>query len=921
MKIKRILLTALLPVLLLAGVNTVLANDNLIADGGFEGELYGEGNWKFTDAGGWYTEGNAEKTNGANSGAGAAITNGGLIYQRIALKRGVTYKLSFYVKAEKECNIDIGFNDGAQEWPAINSVSAETAEVNTEWQEISVEFESPNTQDYVVSLGTWDEVRVYIDDVTLTEAQSYISKLKTGVDGSGVISYQADYTSDSAFIAALYNGDNRLIGCRAGSKAGSFDAVDEYGTYTVRAYLFGGSDAPMRIKIQEIGYGAESKNNENYSIGPAKTLTLSETEMTLNAGGENGILDANIYPEYAYDKSIVWTSSDESVAAVSSNGIVTPVSEGTAVITAQNGSITAECTVTVTAYAEADGITLDKSSVTLPEIDAVCTLTASVTPSGAANNVIWESKDTSVAEVNDGVVTAVSEGTAVITATVGGHTAQCAVTVNSSDNTITNDTFYKDTDGNPIYSQGGGIYKFGDKYYWYGVRYKEAPVYAANPENGIAGNAQYEAFTCYSSTDLVNWTFESCSLSGQNDGWVGRMGVAYNSNTKKYVLISQYSPGTVFAVSDKPEGPFEIDHIMTEQLPIENGVTGDQTIFQDDDGSAYIICSSANGREYLYIIPLREEDFLDIDGDNIKLVYHDADGKYIDENGEIAVKDKKGVEGNCMFKYDGSYYFTGSDLYGWNSSRVYVLQSDDILGDYNAGTGLPYIMSGVADSYAHNSQAGFYVTIHGSEQDLVMYCGDRWCDFAGNGTGFNQWVPITMDEDGRPHFNDLHQWRLDAEKGTWAVGEGNNYIKNPQFEADRVTVSVPTGWNACDNVDGEANGNASGRQSAGNFVWQQSADEDYTARLTQTIDELPDGTYTLKAWVKSGGGQNICRLYTKSGGAEYVRSLKEPIGEWTEVVIRDIEVTDGKCEIGLYSDAHADDWVQIDNLSLVKNIK
>lgn len=61
MKIKRILLTALLPVLLLAGVNTVLANDNLIADGGFEGELYGEGNWKFTDAGGWYTEGNAEK--------------------------------------------------------------------------------------------------------------------------------------------------------------------------------------------------------------------------------------------------------------------------------------------------------------------------------------------------------------------------------------------------------------------------------------------------------------------------------------------------------------------------------------------------------------------------------------------------------------------------------------------------------------------------------------------------------------------------------------------------------------------------------------------------------------------------------------------------------------------------------------------
>ncbi len=46
-------------------------------------------------------------------------------------------------------------------------------------------------------------------------------------------------------------------------------------------------------------------------------------------------------------------------------------------------------------------------------------------------------------------------------------------------------------------------------------------------------------------------------------------------------------------------------------------------------------------------------------------------------------KDKTGIEGNCMFKYNGNYYYTGSDLYGWNSSRVYVMQSDSILGDYN----------------------------------------------------------------------------------------------------------------------------------------------------------------------------------------------------------------------------------------------
>ena len=295
--------------------------------------------------------------------------------------------------------------------------------------------------------------------------------------------------------------------------------------------------------------------------------------------------------------------------------------------------------------------------------------------------------------MTDGFVTAKGKGKTKITVSIydGNKTSKCAVNVNTSDNTITNDTFFKDTDGNYIYSQGGCIQKFGDKYYWYGVKYKEADIYAKNPENGKAGNAAYETFTCYSSDDLVNWEFEGYPLTGEPNGWVGRMGVVYNENTKKYVLISQYAPGMVYAVSDKPEGPFKIDHIQ-KTLPIQNDVTGDQTLFQDDDGKAYIICSSANGRAYQYVIPLRESDFLDIDEENIKMLFYDEDGSYIDENGEVDKKDKTGIEGNCMFKYNGNYYYTGSDLYGWNSSRVYVMQSDSILGDYNKDTGLPYIM-------------------------------------------------------------------------------------------------------------------------------------------------------------------------------------------------------------------------------------
>ena len=75
----------------------------------------------------------------------------------------------------------------------------------------------------------------------------------------------------------------------------------------------------------------------------------------------------------------------------------------------------------------------------------------------------------------------------------------------------------------------------------------------------------------------------------------------------------------------------------------------------------------------------------------------------------------------------------------------------------------------------------------------------------------------------------------------------------------------------------------------------------------------------MTAYVKSSGGQNRASLYAQTSEGEYVKSVKTAIDVWTEIVVADnIKVTDGKCTIGLYSDAHADEWVQMDNLRLVK---
>src|ERR1041385_2825925 len=105
---------------------------------------------------------------------------------------------------------------------------------------------------------------------------------------------------------------------------------------------------------------------------------------------------------------------------------------------------------------------------------------------------------------------------------------------------ITNDVFVKDTSGNPIYAQGGGVFKFNGIYYWYGVKYNGAVTYASNPSAGENSDTSFAGFSCYSSTNLVDWKFEHLSSAGFSAGWIGRMGVCYNTNSQKYVLISQY---------------------------------------------------------------------------------------------------------------------------------------------------------------------------------------------------------------------------------------------------------------------------------------------------------------------------------------------------------------------------------------------
>jgi hypothetical protein len=456
---------------------------------------------------------------------------------------------------------------------------------------------------------------------------------------------------------------------------------------------------------------------------------------------------------------------------------------------------------------------------------------------------------------------------------------------------IQNDVFWKDTSGNPIYSQGGGVLQVGDVYYWYGVHYAGAETYAAKP-TGENGNTTFVAVTIYSSTDLANWKFEGNALTAASVGaavafdsgtWIGRVGAAYNSTTKKYVLNGQYlgSPDTeqFFATSDTPNGAFAWAGTQATITNVTNGNCGDQSIFNDDDGTAYLVCSSLNGRSNIYVAPLRPADYLEVEP-------------------ATRIFGGAGREGNVMFKANGRYYACSSDLHGWNASHTYYISATSITGPYSAEG----IIGNTDLDFSHVTQTGLFFTVKGTAQNTVVFGGDRWSDFAGNGIGYNQWVPLTFDGTA-PVMQSMSQWSIDAATGAFSAAPGNNYVLNPSFEADRVATNPPEGWTTTGGADG------SGGHS-GNFAWQLSG----TSSVNQTIASVPNGTYTLSAWVKSSaaGGQLFA---TGFGGSDMTKSLAAATS-WTQVSIAGIVVSNGQCQVGASTSGQS---VTVDDFVLSQN--
>ena len=164
-----------------------------------------------------------------------------------------------------------------------------------------------------------------------------------------------------------------------------------------------------------------------------ESITLNKAELRLEPLDRYTLI-ATVKPDNATNKEVKWTTSDNSIVSFFSGDIMAKKA-GTAIITATtvDGGLTATCKVTVKELGAVDvtGISLNKSTTTL-FIGSKETLTATIKPSNATDKTVtWDSSDPAVASVNNGEVTAIKAGKAIITATAkdGGYTATCEVNV------------------------------------------------------------------------------------------------------------------------------------------------------------------------------------------------------------------------------------------------------------------------------------------------------------------------------------------------------------------------------------------------------------------------------------------------------------------------------------------------------------
>lgn len=249
-----------------------------------------------------------------------------------------------------------------------------------------------------------------IDDIKLNETKVTINigqvyKLKAIIVPTNTANKTITWTSSDTKVATV-DGLGNVEGKSAGITI-------------IKATASNGKEVTCRITVKP----TEEKQIRITSI------VLKEKDRTINVGASLQ-LHATITPANATNKTIIWTTSDRSIATVSNSGLVKGIKAGKVTIIASTSN-KKKTTCIIRVNVPAKSISLNKTNITLNEGNST-KLTVNFNPTNTSSKTItWKSSNTKVVTVNNkGEIKAIKKGSAKITATsTYGKIAKCTVKV------------------------------------------------------------------------------------------------------------------------------------------------------------------------------------------------------------------------------------------------------------------------------------------------------------------------------------------------------------------------------------------------------------------------------------------------------------------------------------------------------------
>ncbi|MEU6915449.1 RICIN domain-containing protein [Streptomyces olindensis] len=413
--------------------------------------------------------------------------------------------------------------------------------------------------------------------------------------------------------------------------------------------------------------------------------------------------------------------------------------------------------------------------------------------------------------------------------------------------TVTNATQFTDTTGAVVHAHGGGVIKVGSYYYWFGEN--------RNPDN------TFKAVSVYRSTDLKTWEARGNALTQSSSpelalANIERPKVIYNSATGKFVMWMHKENGKDYsearaavAVSDTVDGAYTYQGSFR---PLGE-MSRDDTLFKDDDGTAYFI-SAANNNADLHIYRL-SADYTKVDS----LVADPWPGAF--------------REAPALFKRNGVYFMLTSTTSGWNPNQQRYATATSLAGPWSA-------MVDVGDATAYGSQTTFVLPVQGASGTSYLYMGDRWGNSIGGTVNDSRyvWLPLTFPTSRTVNLPWYPQVAIDTAAGTvTGVGGGPYYTFVARHSGRCVDVKDNSAADGYDVVQYDCNGGLNQQwrlKDAGNGYVQIIAEHsgkclDVASASTADrayVQQHRCTTGTNQQWLQQDQGNGYYRLVARHSG-------------------------------------------------------